>query len=1730
MGLKEAVTALVNTTLGFLAYLAVRWWRPRGAQQSVSARGLVFAAILAAIIIPGVGLSMTLSGQLKQSVLEGYLDELKHFGTMSAALHGTANRYAGPARAEGDMAFLARRSDGTVTSSDPALFDRLAREFEIEKPSRTQLPGLDILKPKAGGPVVVTDDTSYWSAKVTAPDPAEANRTFDITVVHTTPEMIQKIDYELLLPSFALLFAIMSIGTLVSEALGLAVDRQFKSVIGPLQGNAPDEPMPDLASSRIRELETIVAAVNERSHRVNELGDSLRRAHLAEKSSKEEITKLIHGLPMAITTNSLDPHPKITFLNGQFIRTFGYTKEDIPSVVEWSLKAYPDEDYRREAFKKWDAALARALETKGLVESIEARVTCKDGTVRDTLISAVVLEGKVVVGFLDISERKRAEDELRESEARFRLMADAAPVLIWLAGPDSGCIWFNKVWLDFTGRTMEQELGEGWAAGVHPDDRKRCLDIYTDHFRRRAPFSMDYRLRRHDGEYRWIADSGVPRFDSQGNFAGFIGSCIDVTERKLAEDRLRRLVDALPISVMTGTLDFEGDITYVNEQFVRTFGYTLKEIAGSGDWLRLAYPDEKYRKQVTEKWLAARTHALETSGRIEPMEFSVVCKDGTKRDTLFSAIFLEERLIITLVDLTELKRAEQAMRSAQAKAEAESLVRERMTLAARASLSALWDWDLATGAVTWSDEMKSLFGIDLAKTGPDFDSWKSWRSILHPEDLQAAEERAHAAARSATPLALSYRIVMPDGSIRWVDTHGDIIRDEQGKAVRIAGISRDVTEQKKTEIALQNYRDQLEKLLAERTEELDVARRQLEKAAFEVTENIPVGTYTMVQPPGGGMARFSFVSTRFLEMAGLDRESVLADPLNAFACVHPDDYEGWLSKNAEAFEKKLPFHEECRVIVSGETRWFSAESTPREHPDGSWVWEGVTADITDRKLAEQRLAESEERLRLSEAAYRSLIENSPIGIFGTDSDGRITFSNPSMLRILGEGSADIEFAQTVYVNQEDRAEFMRLLRQDGKVEHFEVQLRRPDGRIIWADYNARIASGDPDGKFTIQGFFTDITERKTAEEKLRFSEEKYRSFFNLPMVGTAITAAQKGWIDANNQTCKILGYTHDELFSKTWSEISHPEDLAGDREQFHRMLRHEIDGYTMEKRFIRKDGSTVHTLMTIGVESGAGRDTGRYFVNILDITERKQLEEELRLSEERHRLLADNAADVINVIGLDGKLLYVSPSVERLIGYTQEEALKLSVEDILVPEAAAGARAGLDATAAAIESGGPLPEFHGEFPHRHKDGHTVWAEATSTCMVDKNGKYIANLIVTRDISERKRLEAALRVSEEHHRLLAENSADVIWLMDIRSMRFTYVSPSVQRLRGFTVEEVLRQTPQESMTPESYRIIEEELPRRLAVFEAGDESERTRTHEVVQPRKDGTFVHTEVTTTLLAGPDGHAAQILGISRDITERKAIEAQLAAAREREKKTEKEMRATLEKKLKTSLNAAAVAHEINQPLSRILLRARMDLEKSRDAGSDTLHALIADAERVVNTIEKMKVLLRNVQTVQQPVNLAQVITSTLHQLKRPLRQNRVTVKHTGPEEGCILMGDEVQLQMAFTNLIRNAIEAIAQSGTDKREISIEHTPRDGTVDIVIGDSGPGWPGGTIDDALLATSKPGGSGIGLYIVKTAVENHCGTIRIGRSPLGGAEFRLAFARLPANYPGEGRRYPGEEVL
>src|SRR5213596_1222563 len=259
-------------------------------------------------------------------------------------------------------------------------------------------------------------------------------------------------------------------------------------------------------------------------------------------------------------------------------RLFGFAESE-PVSFDRVLQVVHPED--RERTKQ---LVQQMFEGGGGDYENEYRITRPDGSTRWMAgHGSVELDERGKPAFArgvshDITKRKMAEEKLRESEGRFRTVANAAPVLIWMSGPDKLCTFFNKGWLEFTGRAIDQELGSGWTQGVHPDDLEHCLEVYGNSFDARQPFTMEYRLRRDDGEYRWVLDNGTPRFASDGAFLGYIGSCIGITERKLAEEKFRLVLDAAPNAMIM--VDSAGVISFANAPAATVFGYSLSELIG----------------------------------------------------------------------------------------------------------------------------------------------------------------------------------------------------------------------------------------------------------------------------------------------------------------------------------------------------------------------------------------------------------------------------------------------------------------------------------------------------------------------------------------------------------------------------------------------------------------------------------------------------------------------------------------------------------------------------------------------------------------------------------------------------------------------------------------------------------------------------------------------------------------------------------------------------------------------------------------------------------------------------------------------------------------------------------------------------------------------------------------------------------------------------------------------
>jgi PAS domain S-box-containing protein len=274
-----------------------------------------------------------------------------------------------------------------------------------------------------------------------------------------------------------------------------------------------------------------------------------KQADATLRESEERFRLAMNNVAEGLYT--LDLEGVFTYVNPSAAAMFGWTSAEL-----LGRRMHDVAHYRHPDGSPYPASECMALQE--MVRGVELReredvFIRKDGSFFPVIFSATPLrrDGEtvgVVVGFRDDTLRRETARALIESEQRFRLVANAAQVMIWMTGVDKLCNYVNQGWLDFTGQPIETQLGHGWAESLHPQDVTGCLETSERAFNRREAFRMEYRLRRKDGVYRWVLDQGVPRFAEDGAFAGYIGSCIDVTELKLAEESLstmsQRLIEA----------------------------------------------------------------------------------------------------------------------------------------------------------------------------------------------------------------------------------------------------------------------------------------------------------------------------------------------------------------------------------------------------------------------------------------------------------------------------------------------------------------------------------------------------------------------------------------------------------------------------------------------------------------------------------------------------------------------------------------------------------------------------------------------------------------------------------------------------------------------------------------------------------------------------------------------------------------------------------------------------------------------------------------------------------------------------------------------------------------------------------------------------------------------------------------------------------------------------------
>jgi PAS domain S-box-containing protein len=772
---------------------------------------------------------------------------------------------------------------------------------------------------------------------------------------------------------------------------------------------------------------------------------------------------------------------------------------------------------------------------------------------------------------------------------------------------------------------------------------------------------------------------------------------------------------------------------------------------------------------------------------------------------------------------------------------------------------------------------------------------------------------------------------------------------------------------------------------------------------------------------------------------------------------------------------------------------------------------GGLHDVSERRRQDAQLRESEER-------FRQVTESVQQGFWLRDVDPpAVLYASPGVEQTFGV-SRDAFYrdplALEALIHPDDREAV--IAKRDAMTGPSDLEFRivRPDGATRWIRTRSAAVLTEHGRVKRLAAVSEDVTDERELREALRLSERQFRllvdSVADYAIVMLDPDGRVAGW---NTGAERIKGYSAEEIIGRHFSVFYPPERVAAGHPAQELEAALAAGRYQEDGERVRKDGSRFWAdvrLTPVHDETGELRGFAKV---TRDITERKEIEEALRESEERFRMLAENSRDLIRSYDVDGTIRYASPSSRAVLGYDPDELVGRNASEFQHADEAAGRDERLRAV---IGSGGDSTVT---YRSRRKDGGYVWLEANIRALRDRQSDELVGFQeAARDISERRRGEEALRESEERFRLLAENSTDVIARASTDAV-IRYISPASRSLYGYEPDEMIGRSGWEFIHPDDRAALRRDLTTRGAGFDDA-------THEYRVKRRDGSHVWVEARSRALRDPvSGEPGEVHTSVRDITERRQAEAAVGRAREEAERANNAKSEFLSR----------MSHELRTPLHAILgfgeLLGREDLGAEQ---RDMLVQISKGGQHLLDLINEVLDLSRiergELRLSLEPVHAGELVQETLA-LVAPLAAARsVTVPAPVAEDLDIhVLADRQRLRQVLLNLLSNAVKynraggqvglAYARAGSDK-------------VRIEVTDTGAGIAAYELKRVFDAFERLGaeatdveGTGLGLTLSKRLVEAMDGEIGVQSEAGEGTRFWL---ELPAAAAPEAPRAPSAD--
>jgi len=946
----------------------------------------------------------------------------------------------------------------------------------------------------------------------------------------------------------------------------------------------------------------------------------------------------------------------------------------------------------------YEGFISRVFRSKSPVSCEVTLDIKKESNIYTLLTGALSDDGKhCLITAADITERKLFEDRVQKKQERFQALVDVSLAGIWTTDPFGNNTYVSRRWSQITGISADNAEGNGWSKGLHPDDRESVFHEWKQAAINDKPYLSDFRFIRPDGVEVWVLCEAVAVKDNDGKTIEWIGTITDITERKQADEKLHKskqlledIINNAPVRIFwkDRNLIYQG----CNIEFAEDAGYAKPaDIIGKDDY-------QMVWQQMAELYRSDDRSVIESGCSKLNIEEPQITPEGNTITILTNKIPLRnktnevEGVLGIYLDITQRKLTENALRENE----------ERLRLALKATNDVVWDWDIENDLQRWNEAGIKVFGWkEIVENSVNAD-W--WIERVYQEDRQRVKEGLYQVVNdnSGDVWHDEYRFRKIDGTYAEVLDRGFVLRNDQGKAIRMIGAMLDITERKN-------------------------AIKKLEESEFfanTIANSTPALLY-LYDFLSGKNIWTNDVHKQFFKDINKNTEILRHEDI--VQLIHPDDINASVISLQE-FEKNrtIPhFDVELRIKHKGGWKWMRHLVTVFKRDDqerpvqilGALFdidalkktteelhWRNVDLQLInaindaansnkslasiidliakqlkvtfnshllsvfkpDEKRREMRMYENKLDNELVKKIEKVTGMTIPQIVLRMDVENLFTEMEQSRKGILSIGKKEVTNRLAGYLEGTPwpvmvQKMVKKLLPVICDIIEYQSSAAVPmisNAKIVgYLELGSRdiLTESDLERIQSIANHLATVIVKIEAEGKLRESEDRMASAFKYASNGMAFVAPDGRWLKVNPAIPAMLGYTEAELLSKTFQDITHPEDLSNDLDYVRQMLEGTLSSYQIEKRYYHKNGNIIWVLLSVSLAHDREGKPLHFISQIQDITKRKQAEETIRESEKKFRTLYETMSQGVVYQDATGAIIHTNPAAERILGLNMEQ-------------------------------------------------------------------------------------------------------------------------------------------------------------------------------------------------------------------------------------------------------------------------------------------------------------------------------------------------------------------------------------------------------------------------------------------------------------------------------------------